>query len=80
MIDIYTSPGCPFCEMLKESLNKEKIEFNEKSVSEEKNEAEFKVYGIPAFPLTRIYSGDTISLVVGANIEKIKEFYALLKK
>lgn len=62
MIKIYTIENCPYCNKLKELLEKENIEFNDVNVDLTENEPEFR-------ELIKITKSNNVpTIIVGKNI------------
>ncbi len=79
MIEVFTSPTCFFCKILKKDLEKENISFIEKDVSIEKNKNEFDKLGINSFPVTRIREVNIACLVIGAQTKNIINIFRIMK-
>jgi glutaredoxin 3 len=70
-IKVYSTPTCPYCEILKEFLKNEGIEFESIDLSQSKEDQQYilEKTGKLAVPVTEIDG----QFVVGFDKEKIKE-------
>ncbi|WP_341302189.1 glutaredoxin family protein [Lysinibacillus sp. FSL H8-0500] len=76
-ITVFTQTGCQPCVMLKEWLNEETIQFEEKNIKEDPQaRKEFDDLGLAFTPFSYIqYKGEEHT-VPGAAIERFKEILA----
>jgi len=70
-VKVYSTPGCPFCKMVKEFLKGKNVEFQEINVAQDPKAAEFIVAktGQLGVPVTKI--GE--EFVVGADKARIEK-------
>lgn len=81
MVRIYTIDGCPYCNQLKELLQKENIEFTEVNVDLPENENEFnKLHEITKSDDVPVVKIGKQLLVPGVSFTSIKEAAELTKK
>ncbi len=76
-VTIYSTPTCPYCEMTKEYLKKNNIEFENKDVSEDENSAREMVekshqLGVPVIDIDG-------AIIVGFNRPEIDKALGLQK-
>lgn len=76
-IIIFSAPWCGPCRMFKpqlDSFTKENnIDFYTINIDEEQNLAE--ELNIKSVPMTILYKDGVVDVVVGARLDKVKEFY-----
>lgn len=73
-VTVYSAPGCTGCKMSKEFLNENKVPFEEKSISEEKNLNELREkYNSQSTPTIVIDN----EVIVGYKPERFKELLHL---
>ncbi len=75
MIKIYSTPTCPYCQIAKQFLKENNLEFTEVDVSSDRAAAEEMVnrsgqLGVPVIDIDG-------TLIVGFNKQKIKELLKL---
>jgi|TARA_R100000084_G_C4550682_1_gene99903 glutaredoxin len=77
-VTIYTNETCPYCKQVKETLNKEKIKFEEKNVrkNEESWQETISLTGMPTLP-TIFY--DDEYLVPGRDYQNPEQLINILK-
>ena len=81
-ITIYTSETCPYCKQIKEELNKENIEFNEKltkNYTEEWNNVT-SLTGMPTIPTTPTIEYQGQYFVPGRDYQNVNQLIDILKE
>ena len=71
MINVYSTPTCPYCHKVKEFLTQHKIQFQDIDVSTDRNAAMdmIKKSGQMGVPVTDIDG----KIIIGFNVEALKE-------
>ena len=75
MIEIYTTPSCPYCSKLKQFLNDEGIDYEEYNVAENRDKAKEMIQqtGERGVPQTIVSTDEGEQAVIGFQPEKIKQ-------
>lgn len=78
MIEIYTTPSCPYCGKLKQFLNDEGLDYKEYNVAENREKAKEMIQktGERGVPQTIVAIGDGKEAIVGFQPQKIKQLAA----
>jgi glutaredoxin len=84
---VFTMKGCPFCDMLKKSLNEEKIDFIDRDIWEHKEEYDLFVKSVggnefvPAFMIIEVDGEKTTSKLYAPerDFNKIEEGVDIIK-
>ena len=78
-VTVYSTPVCPYCDMLKDFLRTRNIKFEEEDVSRDKAKAQemikkSKQLGVPVMILKR---GKKEEVVIGFNREKLRSIFGI---
>lgn len=78
-VQIYSTPTCHYCQMAKEFLKENNVEYTEYNVAEdaEKREEMMNVSGQMGVPFIVIGEGDDSEGMIGFNEAKMKELLEL---